>query len=209
MPLTDKQTRVLNFIKQFEIANKKAPTQKEIKDFMGLKSFGSVQKYLQYLKEEGLIDKEFNARRGIKVSQFLTPNSAFLEIPILGNIAAGGPILAIQNHEEKLTIPKDLLGVNNRSSLPQDHYFALKVKGESMINAHIKSGDMAICEKRNTASNGEIVVALLDDEVTLKYFYKSSSQIELRPANDHFMPLFITERPLLILGVLKALWRQY
>lgn len=209
MTLTDKQSKVLDFIKQFEINKGKAPTQKEIKEYMGLKSFGSVQKYLLYLKEQGLIDKEFNARRGIKTSGISAKHSSLIEIPLLGKVAAGVPILAVESLEDKLAIPKALLGLDEHSSLFQKVYFALKIEGESMIDAHIKSGDLAICEKNNNPKNGDIVVALLEDEATLKYFYSKNKQIELRPANDQFKSLFITEQPLVILGVLKALWRQF
>lgn len=208
MSLTDKQKKVFEFIQQFEIIQGKSPTQKEIKEFMGLKSFGSVQKYLQYLKAQGLIDKEWNARRGIKLSESEGPKEdSTISIPILGQVAAGLPLLAFENYEEQILIPKELLGIKNKSISAK--YFALKVKGESMIEAHIRPGDFAICEKIEKAANGSIVVALIDDEATLKYFYQFPHGIELRPANPHFEVIKIKAQEFSLLGCLKALWRIY
>lgn len=207
MALTEKQEQVYQFILTHYQAHERAPTQREIKEHFNLKSFGSVQRYLSYLEQEGLLEKEWNARRGIRpveVDNKTNSDSHSLSIPLLGTIAAGSPLLAFEDADEFVQIPSSLV---KRSGAT---YFALRVKGDSMIEAGILNGDLAILAQSSKALQGDIVAAMIDQEATLKQFFLSDKGIELRAHNSAYPSLWAKQdRDFAILGVLKAIWRQY
>ena len=152
----------------------------------------------------GYIRKDNNKNRALEivdrdVEKYDIPKKELSSVPLLGSIAAGMPVLAVENVEDLLPVPVEWLD-NNDS-------FALKVKGDSMINAGIFDGDLVIISSRNVAGNGEIVAAIIEDEVTLKTFYKEKDHIRLQPENDDYEP--IISRDVKIMGVLKLLIRNY
>ena len=207
MALTKKQKEVLDFIKSFTNDNEISPTQREIKEHFGLKSYGSVQKYLKYLKEAGLLEQDWNSKRGLKIIESIRPEirqvSESYEIPLLGNVAAGNPIEAIEDASEMLEVPKFMISSAHR-------HFALNVQGDSMIEDGILSGDIAICKQQDVATTGETIVAVIDNEATLKKFYQEKNHIELHPANHRLKPIIVSaDQHFRVVGKLVALFRQY
>lgn len=220
MGLTKKQHEVFQYIKSYTKKKGYSPTQREIKDHFGLKSFGSVQRYLKYLKEAGLIDADWNAKRGLtliqdkpeassdskpktKKTSAPIPDYHEYEIPLLGDVAAGNPIEALENPTETLSVPPHLLKKEGR-------HFALRVQGESMIEDGILDGDYAIIKAQNEANAGQTIVAVIDGEATLKKFYKKKSQIELHPANSTMSPIVVgPDQDIKIVGHLVGLVRLY
>ena len=200
--ITKKQKAVLDFITTYTDENGISPTQKEIKDHFNLRSFGSVQRYLKYLKEAGLLTNEWNSRRGIKTSSENVVDAPFPKIPILGLIAAGNPIEAIENCDDYINIPQTMMRGSGT-------HFGLKVEGESMIDLGINDGDLAIIRSQKTANKGEIVAAVIDGEATLKTFIKNEDKILLLPANQEFKPIDVTNSDFQIAGILTGLLRSY
>ncbi|MEW6058220.1 MAG: transcriptional repressor LexA [Bdellovibrionota bacterium] len=184
--LTPKQKEVLDFITAFRSEWGYAPSQQEIAKHFGFKSLGTVQNYLVRLERQGVLQKTWNARRGMQVLSSSQPQpqtfSETVPLPLLGRVAAGYPIEAIAQ-QEILEVPSSMLkGGNN---------FALKVNGNSMIEEGILDGDYVIIKKQSVARNGQTVVALLRNEVTIKKYYLHGSKIELHPANPEYKPLVI------------------
>ena len=177
-------------------------TQKEIKEHFNLKSFGSVQRYLKYLKDAGLLTNEWNSRRGIKASTENAVEAPFPKIPILGLIAAGNPIEAIENCDNYINIPQTMMKGSGT-------HFGLRVEGESMIDLGINDGDLAIIRSQNTAIKGEIVAAIIDGEATLKTLSKTDGKILLLPANQEYSPIEVTNSEFQIAGILTGLLRSY
>jgi len=205
MGLTKKQKDVYEYIKTYTGAQGMAPTQREIKEHFDLKSFGSVQRYLKYLQDAGLLDTDRNAHRGLKVQD---PETDFLELPLLGKIAAGLPILAQENWEEawenKISIPKNLVRGSGNG-----RFFALEISGESMIDAGILDGDVVIIKQQAHAQKGEIVAALIEEEATLKKYFPKNEKIELHPANASLKPMIYAAGDVKVLGVIAGLFRYY
>lgn len=197
MGLTKKQKEVYDFISHYEEVNGYAPTQMEIGRHFKLKSLGSVQKYIQYLMEEGLVVRNWNARRGLKLHGTMDRAAV---VPLLGNVAAGKPIEAIEN-VSNLSVSKSLL--------KGDNCFALNVCGDSMIEDGILDGDIIIVRKQANAEQGETVVALINGEATVKKFYRNGNNIELRPANENLSPLFVSAGDFGLGGVVISLMRKY
>ena len=208
MGLTKKQKEVLDFIKDFKNKNEISPTQREIKDHFGLKSYGSVQRYLKYLKDANLIENDWNSKRGLQlieedIDTQATSAMDSYDIPLLGDVAAGNPIEAIENASETISIPKNLIKGSGV-------FFALNVNGDSMIEDGILDGDIAICKQQDFAHTGETIVALIDHEATLKKFQKKANHIELIPANSRLKPIIVnSDQDFKIAGKLVALFRQY
>lgn len=207
MGLTKKQHEVFQFIKEYTDQNGYAPTQKEIKEHFNLKSFGSVQRYLKYLKEAGLLTTDWNAKRGLTLTKEEKDNqnsdSHEFEIPLLGDVAAGNPIEAIENPTETIGIPTYLVQ-------KKGNHFALRVCGESMIEDGILDGDIAIIRQVQNANTGETIVAVVDGEATLKKFFKNKGAIELHPANSTMSPILVNrDQDCKIVGKLVGLFRQY
>ena len=205
--LTHQQEKLLQFINNFQLKSNVTPSFDEMKDGLGLKSKSGIHRILSALEERGYIRKLNNRARAIEVFKF--PNNKkghssnnSIPIPILGKIAAGHPIEAISDNTNYIDIPQSLLG--------KGEYFLLEVEGDSMINAGIFDGDQVIIEKRNDAKNGEIVVALIDNnEATLKRIYKRGQQLALQPENPAYKTVIYGPDRVQIQGILKQLIRKY
>ncbi len=197
MSLTKKQKQVYDFIVDYMDENNFAPTQMEIKEHFGFKSLGSVQDYIKYLTNAGYIKNDTNAVRGLQLTREQEPT---IEIPLLGSVAAGCPIEAIEEHEY-ISVPKSLIR--------RGQYFALNVQGQSMIDDGILDGDVIIVKKQNHATNGETIVASIDNEATVKKYYNKKNYIELHPANPTMSPFIVREESFEIKGILVGLIRHY
>lgn len=206
MAITKKQKEFYDYIVAYNLEHGHSPTQKEIKDHFGLKSFGSVQKYLQYLNKEGLLETQWNQRRSLEIKSAKPPEteSDSDQIPLLGLVAAGNPIEAIENPTNTIAVPRHFLKGGFR-------YFALTVKGDSMIEAGILENDVLVCRSTKEARNGQIVVAVLNGEATVKTFSHQKKTIELLPANKNYSPIVIDEsvEDFKIVGNLVGLLRSY
>ena len=199
MSLTKKQKQVYDYICEYLDEFGYSPTQVEIKEHFNFKSLGSVQDYIRYLKNSGHIQNDANSVRGLKpVGQSNDEN--VIDIPLLGKVAAGIPIEAIEN-QETINIPSNMIGGGS--------HYALTVQGESMIEDGILDGDIIIVKEKSTASNGETVVAMVDNEATVKRYYKKGKNIELHPANSSMSPIIITDGDFHIKGILVGLYRSY
>ena len=201
--LTKRQEDALNFIKSYIVSHGYPPTVREIAENIGVTSPATVQAHLDFLANKGYIKKGSNKNRTIELmveNEFIPKNEDVIEVPLLGKITAGNPIEAIENPNEFFSLPAYLV--------PKDkEVFTLNVSGDSMINAGILDGDIIIVERRNTARNGEIVVAMTEEnEVTLKTFYKEKDHIRLQPENDTMDP-FIFDN-VFILGKAIGLYRK-
>lgn len=201
--ITNRQKDTLTFIKTYIVSHGYPPTVREIAKELGVSSPATIQAHLVALADKGYIKKGNQKNRTIELmveNEFLPQNENVVEVPLLGKITAGNPIEAIQNPAEFFSLPAYLI--------PKDkEVFTLNVSGDSMINAGILDGDIVIVERRNTARNGEIVVAMTEDnEVTLKTFYKEKDHIRLQPENDTMEP-FIFDN-VFILGKAIGLYRK-
>jgi len=197
MALTKKQKEVLDYITEYVRTHEFSPTQKEIQEHFGFKSLGSVQDYIKYLIQGGYLVNDSHSVRGLMPA---TVQQNTEEIPLYGSIAAGSPIEAIES-TDMISVPTHMLG--------KGKYYALKVKGESMIEEGILSGDIAIIKHQTQADNGQIVVAVIDNETTLKKYFKRSKQIELHPANKTMKPIVVKDKECEIRGLLVGLIRTY
>ena len=204
MAITKKQKEFYDYIVAYNQEHGHSPTQKEIKDHFGLKSFGSVQKYLQYLNKEGLLETQWNQRRSLEIKADAPVDTDSDQIPLLGLVAAGNPIEAIENPTNTIAVPKNLLKGGFR-------YFALTVKGDSMIEAGILENDVLVCRSTKEARNGQIVVAVVNGEATVKTFSQQKKSIELLPANKNYSPIIVDEtvEDFKIVGNLVGLLRSY
>lgn len=201
MSLTKKQKQVFDFICDYIDTEGYSPTQIEIKEHFGFKSLGSVQDYIRYLKSAGYLQSDANSVRGLTpVNDNSNQDVSSIDIPLHGNVAAGNPIEAIEG-TEMITVPASMIA--------QGNHFALNVKGESMIEDGIFDGDIIIVKERNTASNGETIVATVDNEATVKRYYKKSNCIELHPANSSMKPIIVKDGDFQIKGILVGLYRSY
>ena len=201
--LTKKQSEVLKFVKEFMVSHGYPPTVREIGEALGLSSPATTHSHLKGLEEKGYIRKNGRKNRAIELlvdNEYAKKNEDIVEVPLLGKITAGNPIEAIENPGEYFSLPAYLIP-------KQKEVFTLKVSGESMINAGIYDGDIVIVERCNTARNGEIVVAMTDEnEVTLKTFYKEDGYFRLQPENDTMKPFIF--KNITILGKAIGLYRK-
>lgn len=200
--LTARRQQILDFIVDHIEENGYPPTVREIGEHVGLSSSSSVHFHLKALEESGHLQRDGSLTRAIRPSGAHTrPSGEALEasIPLVGQVAAGEPILAAENVEELMPMPETLF--------PEHDLFMLRVKGNSMVNAGILDGDYVIVQCQATADNGDIVVALLDDEATVKRFYKRIDHFELRPENDAMDSFRVSEVQILgrVRGVLRRL----
>ena len=196
--LNAQEQRVLNYIKDCVRDNGVPPSVREICAALGFKSTSSAHQYIWRLAEKGYIDKGNLKTRSIKVKG----TEPTLAIPVVGKVAAGEPILATENIEDYVSIGESFF---NRDSLKNEN-FILRVQGESMINAGINNGDYIIVSKQNTAHNGQIVVAMIDGEATVKTFYKEKDYIRLQPENDTMDPIIVKSCE--IIGKVVGLFRK-
>jgi repressor LexA len=194
--LTDRQKDILNFIEQFRSENGYPPTLREIGKKFEISSTFGVKRHLDALVKKGYIAVESNASRGISYLRHEYDNTAekviasediFTKIPIVGRVAAGTPILAIENIEGSLVIDPSFLKKSGE-------HFALKVRGDSMIEAGIFDGDFVIVSSRSEAHNGEIIVAMIGDEVTVKSYENKSNKVRLIPQNQNYSPIHIDSK---------------
>lgn len=198
--ITKRQTEVLNFIKQFVADHHFPPTIREIGTHFEI-SPKAAHDHVKALKKKGFIHWDGYRSRAIEILDEEKSDPEFLEIPLLGNVAAGLPLLAEENLEKIIKFPSDNLKIHKE-------YFALRVHGDSMINAGIHDGDVAIIQLQNTAVNGNIIVARVnDDAVTLKRFYKESNRVRLEAENPDYQPIYTQN--VKILGKLSCLVRNY
>ena len=201
--LTDKQEKILTVIKKFIAENGYAPTIRELCNLCGLSSTATMYVHLKKLTNKRYIKQTENKFRTIELNvpnEYSKNNDSVVEVPLLGKVAAGNPIEAIENPDNYFSLPKELIPQNNE-------VFTLEVNGESMINVGIFDGDIVIVKKQNVANNGEIVVALTDEnEVTLKRFYKEKDHIRLQPENDFLDPIILPN--VKILGKAIGLYRK-
>ena len=199
--LTRRQEDALNFIKSYIVSHGYPPTVREIATSIGVSSPATVQAHLDSLANKGYIKKGSNKNRTIELmveNEFIPKNEDVVEVPLLGKITAGNPIEAIENPNEFFSLPAYLI--------PKDkEVFTLNVSGESMINAGIFDGDNVLVEKCNTARNGDMVVALVDDSATVKTFYKEADHIRLQPENDSMEPIIVKDCEILgkVFGVFR------
>ena len=192
--LNDKQKEIFEYIKEIISQRGIAPSVREIGSAVGLSSTSSVQYNLNALEEAGYITRESNLKRTIRIcGSAATVN----HIPLLGTVTAGVPILATQQIEDYIAL----------SGVSGANLFALHVKGDSMINAGIFNGDIVVVEQTPVAENGDILVALINDEATVKRFYKENGQFRLQPENDKYEPIIVDECA--VLGKVKTLIRSY
>ena len=185
--ISDKQKEILEYMKQ-EILNKGyPPTVRDICEAVKLKSTSSVHSHLETLEKNGYIRRDPTKPRAIEIidDNFNMTRREMTNVPMVGRVAAGEPILAVENIESYFPIPTEYM--------PNAESFMLKVKGESMINAGIFDGDQILVEKGNTARNGDMVVALVDDSATVKTFYKENGHIRLQPENDTMDPIIVDD----------------
>ena len=193
--LNDTQKRMYEYLAE-QAQKGVPPTVREIARAVGLKSTSMVQTYLDVLEAEGLIERSPLHKRSIRVKGESEPVT---QVPLLGTVTAGMPILAVESIEGYVPY--------GGSTSTDKALFALRVRGDSMINAGILSGDIIIAEKTPVAHNGEIVVALLEDEATVKTFYKENGHFRLQPENDDYAPIITDE--LVILGKVVSLIRYF
>lgn len=224
-PLTMKEKSVLEYIEHHLISSGISPSYQEIKDHFGLASFNSVQNYLKQLTNKGYIMNPLNQKRAIQVlhsasavqeqvqskqvstktgssrTQLLQAREEILSLPLLGKVAAGQPIEAL-SHDEFIDVPPSMVRNPSKS-------FALKVQGESMIEDGIFDGDIILIQKQTSASNGDIVVATVENEATVKRIYQKSQQVELRPANSTMKSMWYTPDEVEIRGIVVGLIRKF
>ena len=185
--ITDKQSQILEYIKS-EILNKGyPPSVRDICQAVNLKSTSSVHSHLETLEKNGYIRRDPTKPRTIEIidDNFNLVRREVVNVPMVGTVAAGQPILAIENIDNYFPIPSEYM--------PNEETFMLKVKGESMINAGILDGDNILVKRQNTAKNGDMVVALVDDSATVKTFYKENGYIRLQPENDDMDPIIVPD----------------
>ena len=200
----DKLEKTLCFISNFIVDPGFPPTVREICEAVGVSSSATAQYYLDKLDDAGRIKRSSTKNRTIEVidkQYFPAPEVDYIEIPLVGKVAAGVPILAQENIEDKLALPTSMFHKVDAE------LFALNVQGDSMVNAGIFNGDKIVVRRQSDAKNGDIVVALIEDSATVKRFYKEKDVFRLQPENDYMSPIFVKE--LDILGVVVGLFRKF
>ena len=201
MKLTKRQKEILDFVSEFIDQNGYSPSMEEIAEYFHFASLNAVFKHLEALESRGHLHRDSNRARSIQLSQPAVPVSV-KNLPLYGYIAAGQPIEAV-SAPEVLPIPEDFLP-------RRGDYYVLRVKGESMIEEHIQDGDYVVIESRKTASPGDTVVALVDDEnVTLKKFFPEGGRVRLQPANQSLEPIVLDGTRVKIQGVVVSVMRKY
>lgn len=200
-----KQKQILDFISQYIQVNGYSPTLQEIADAMGLSSLATVHEHLQALERKNIIKRYEGAVRGIEVvDNSINASLSAVELPLIGYIAAGEPIEAIENDLSTVMVSPDMVSKSKRC-------FVLQVKGSSMIDEGIMDGDYVVLKQQDTAENGQIVVALIDEGfATLKKFFKESGgKIRLQPANQEMDPIIVDSNQVKIQGVVTGIVRRY
>lgn len=199
--ISPKQQEILDYIKSQILERGFPPAVRDICEAVHLKSTSSVHSHLETLEKNGYIRRDPTKPRAIEIldESFNFTRREMVNVPLVGRVAAGEPLLAEQNVETYFPIPMEYM--------PNCQTFMLTVKGESMINAGILDGDMVLVEQRQTANNGEMVVALIEDGATVKTFYKEEGVIRLQPENDFMDPIIVPDVQILgkVIGVFRFL----
>ena len=199
-PLTRRQREILDFLAEFIEQHGYAPSLEEIGRRFGLSSLATVHKHLTNLEAKGFIRRAWNRSRSVELVPTRVGRRA-VELPLLGTVAAGAPIEAVAS-TETIAAPEDIVAARDS--------YALRVRGDSMIDEQIRDGDIVIVEDRKSADNGEMVIALLDGaDVTLKKFYRDNGRIRLQPANPALRPLVVEPDQVQIQGVVVGVMRRY
>lgn len=208
--LTERQRDILEFIREFQRTQGVAPTHREICDHFGFSSYGTVYKHLSLLEKKGLIRRDANQKRGVEIvekkdetsSSGISPrqDSAMRELPLFGYIAAGRP-LDVEVGTETIAVPEHLT--------TRGENYVLKVRGDSMVDDGILDGDLVIIARRERADNGEMVVANVNGEVTLKRLYQEGEKVRLQPANSMMSPIYAAARDVAVQGVVVGLMRRF
>lgn len=199
--ITSKQQEILEYIKQEILQRGYPPAVREICEAVKLKSTSSVHAHLETLEKNGYIRRDPTKPRAIEIvdDTFNLQRREMVNVPIVGRVAAGQPILANENVENYFPIPMEMM--------PNVQTFMLRVQGESMINAGIFDGDLILVQQQSTARNGDMVVALVDDSATVKTFYKEADHFRLQPENDYMDPIIVNE--VTILGKVFGVFRLF
>jgi repressor LexA len=214
-PLTDRQQEILDFISRQTLKNGYAPTIREIGEHMGIRSTNGVNDHLKALEKKGHLTREKDKSRTLRLTRpaavadappirALTPATPLLSIPILGRVAAGEPILAEEHALGRVQIDSFFIGTSKR-------VFALRVVGDSMIEDGIHDGDYLFVKKQSAAQRGDIVVALIEGDATVKRFYPEGDRIRFQPANSRLKPIYVHRedfRETSVLGVVVGVYRQ-
>lgn len=198
--ITPKQTEILEYIKNQILCKGYPPSVRDICDAVNLKSTSSVHAHLETLEKNGYIRRDPAKPRAIEIidDEFNLLRREVVNVPIVGRVAAGEPLLAVENITDYFPIPVSLM--------PNEDTFILTVRGDSMVNMGIYEGDMILVQKQNTAHNGEVIVALVEDGVTVKRFYKEDGYIRLQPENDFMEPIIVSDCQ--IVGKVIGLFRM-
>ena len=199
--ISKKQEEILEYIKSQIISKGYPPSVRDICEAVGLKSTSSVHAHLETLEKNGYIRRDPSKPRAIEIvdDSFNLSRREIVNVPVVGRVAAGEPILAVENIDSYFPVPMEYM--------PNAQCFMLKVKGESMINAGIFDGDTILVEQCPTAANGDMVVALVDDSATVKTFYKEAGHIRLQPENDYMDPIIVND--CMILGKVIGVFRFF
>ena len=192
----DKLIKVMDYIRKFSEENGYTPSVREIGKECGIKSTATVYSYLQKLQDKGYLNKATNKKRSVTLAK-----SSGINIPLIGTVTAGQPIFAYENYEDYYTFPA--------GEFRGEDLFMLRVEGTSMIDAGIMNGDKIIVRRQETAENGEIVVALVEDSATVKRFYRKDGHIVLHPENEALSDMIFEDRQVSILGKVVGLMRNY
>jgi repressor LexA len=199
--LTDRQREVLDFISDSIRKRGYPPTLREIGSHFGIKSTNGVNDHLRALEKKGFLHREDLKSRALRP---IFPEDNFVEVPVLGKVAAGQPMLAVENYEDTVKVDRFFIGQNRE-------VFALRVKGDSMIEAGIFDGDFVFIRKQLQATSGEIVVAMIGDEATVKRYYPEGDNIRFQPANSAMSPIIVRKRDFRsvnLLGVVIGVYRK-
>lgn len=198
--LTERQRDILGFIRDFQKKKGVAPTHREICDHFGFSSYGTVYKHLSLLQKKGLIRKDWNQKRGVEIVEEKETSPEIRELPFLGYIAAGQPLDVVAS-SETITVPQVLTS--------RGENYVLKVRGDSMIDDGIHDGDFVIITRRELAENGQMVVANVRGEVTLKRFYREGGRVRLQPANERMTPILVKADEVMVQGIVVGLMRRF
>lgn len=217
LPLTAKEKAFLEFVESFQQSSGISPSYQEIRDHFGFASFNSVQNYLKQLTRKGYVKNHANQKRAIQVvtstgpspQSLLQSTEEVLSLPLLGKVAAGSPIESLK-HDEYVPVPNHMVRNPNKT-------FALRVQGDSMINEGILDGDTILVQQQNNASNGDLVVATIENEATVKRFFLRTPprgshdelMVELRPANEKLQSMWYSPLEVNIQGILVGLLRKF
>jgi len=196
----DKQSEIYEFLKIYTASKGYPPSVREICEAVSLKSTSTVHGHLKRLEKKGMIKRDPSKPRALEISELSASKKEIINIPIIGKITAGLPILATENIEDTFPIPLDYIKHDKE-------LFMLRVSGQSMVNVGIRDNDLAIIESEQNAINGDIVVALIDDSATIKRFFKEKNHIRLQPENDTMDPILVDDCK--ILGKLVGIFRSF